>query len=547
MARGPDYGRGHPRFLEYQKFIVEHPSYADMPDVNGIGGEIQWEAPSNRKTGRLRDTNNKRRAWWQEKAREVGIDPDSNRWISRTAKSIHPTKEKPCKVCGKVMDIRYAYPSRLLIKRLEKLPYVDESFPLDPLEHVTELVSRMVEQFGGEVFDDLPALLKTGSISVPSLEPRLDVWLRWITEDYIPQEPSVLSPGVMANPPDRLDGFHSFNICCRGTSDPGRSKENLQSYARDRRVFEYWVDGDWVAANRLMGLIRSDETLKREPCLNGHAGPCSADHIGPISLGFAHRPEFQLLCKACNSGKNNRMYASDVEHLRRKDHGEPVASWYSEKLWDLRKDDVVDEETALRLSKLLRDNRHTAMHVLDRVRRSGHYAFLATFLNLGYADQHVAFEGLRVEGHVTRFDAVNKSARTTEYAVEQKASRLRVAFSELEDYVGKESRNFFVVSTPEIEQKITEAITMLADSPPSIRRLDEEIRGAMGQEVPSEELLRSITARVPTRQDEPETFRGARALLREAMDLAAVEISGMWEDDRYVRSLTAGDPPSTLI
>jgi hypothetical protein len=109
MARDAEYGRGHPRFLEYQEFIVEHPSYARMPDVRGVGGDIQWEAPSNRKSGRFRDTYRKRKAWWAEKAREVGIDPSSNQWISRTAKKIHPTGNKPCKVCGRVMDTGFAY------------------------------------------------------------------------------------------------------------------------------------------------------------------------------------------------------------------------------------------------------------------------------------------------------------------------------------------------------------------------------------------------------------------------------------------------------
>ncbi|WP_250551869.1 hypothetical protein, partial [Escherichia coli] len=30
------------------------------------------------------------------------------------------------------------------------------------------------------------------------------------------------------------------------------------SYVTDRRVFEYWVDGDWVAADRLMGQVRTN-------------------------------------------------------------------------------------------------------------------------------------------------------------------------------------------------------------------------------------------------------------------------------------------------
>lgn len=129
-------------------------------------------------------------------------------------------------------------------------------------------IARLVEQFGDRVYADLPKLFSTGTFKPPILPANSDAWTKWILEIYAPMEPrGFLSPGVMSNPPDRFDGFHSFNRCCRESSDPGRSKENLQSYSTDRRVFEYWVDGDWVAADHLMGLIRSDKTLKAVACV----------------------------------------------------------------------------------------------------------------------------------------------------------------------------------------------------------------------------------------------------------------------------------------
>jgi len=130
MARKPDYGRGPQAFLEYARSIVEHPNYGGMPDVYMDNGDIQWEAPSNRKSGKHKDTHHRRRDWWRRKAVEVGIDPNAPHWISRTAKLIHPTKKKPCKSCGRVMDIRYAYPSATLVRRIERLDFIDESFPI---------------------------------------------------------------------------------------------------------------------------------------------------------------------------------------------------------------------------------------------------------------------------------------------------------------------------------------------------------------------------------------------------------------------------------
>jgi len=543
MGRKLDYGLGHPAFLEYTRFIAEHPVYQAMPDVYKDDGSIQWEAPSNRKSGRYKDTNQKRRGWWHRKAIEVGIAPDSHEWLSRTAKLIHPTQEKPCKKCGRILSIRYVYPNLLLIRRLRKLPYIDEDFALNPLEHISELVSRLVERFGDRVFKDLPQILGIKEVNIPPLEPRLDTWLRWIEERYIPLEPKILSPGAMSNAPDRFDGFHSLNRCHRELTDPGRSKQNLQSYTTDRRVFEYWVDGDWVAADRLMGLVRSAREMKAIDCLNGHPGPCSADHIGPISLGFAHRPEFQLLCRACNSAKNNRLMYSDVVRLRdAEQEGEQVITWHTQALWDLRKDDVVDPETALRLSKLLRDHRHNVMYILDRIARAGHRMFLATLLNLEHADRDVEFVNLRVENHLTRFDRINYTSRTTRYALEQKARRFRVAFTALPDYVAKENRNIFLISNKPIEAQITLALRILERSSDEIKSLDYEIAAVLASEaIWSEERLQGLVSCL-TAENISQDFEAARRLLERAMVMIAKKLSSMWEDVRYVRAIAEASP-----
>jgi len=538
MGRKAAYGRGHPRFLEYVKLIVGHPAYKGMPDAVLDDGGIQWEAPSNRLGGKFKDTHHKRREWWRRKAIAIGIDPTAGAgWISQTAKRIHPMKEKPCKNCGRILDIRYVYPSGVLLRRLRGLSYIDESFALDPLEHIRDLISRMVEQFGDRVFADLPNLLKSTGVSVPALGKNLDAWLRWIEREYVPIEPKTLSPGAMSNAPDRFDGFHSFNRCCRSTADRGRSKQNLQSYTTDRRVFEYWVDGDWIAANELMGVIRSSTDLQRERCLNGHAGPCSADHIGPVSLGYAHRPEFALLCRACNSTKNNRMSHDDVRRLIAAEaRGEVVASWYAEELWDRRKSDVDGDEKALRLSKMLRDNRHSAMHMLNALAEAGHLAFLTTLLGLPYADHDPKFEGAYVEDGLVKYEELVVRERATVYAAEQKARRIRVAFEALHDYVSKDGRNALLVKSNEIMGKLKGALAALAGCPRSVKVLDEELKAIFAEDPPSEEKLRSVVSRLPAPAAEPTCFTRARSLLREAMQLVGKDLSGRWTDDRYVRA-----------
>lgn len=115
------------------------------------------------------------------------------------------------------------------------------------------------------------------------------------------------------------------------------------------------------------------------------------------------------------------------------------------------KDRVADEETALRLSKILRDNRHTAMAYLYRFYEAGRLAFLSSFLGLNFADKAPDFKNLRVENHITQFDEIMQTDRTTKYADEQKARRIRVAFSSLVDYISKENRNAYIVLDDEIE------------------------------------------------------------------------------------------------
>jgi Alw26I/Eco31I/Esp3I family type II restriction endonuclease len=339
----------------------------------------------------------------------------------------------------------------------------------------------------------------------------------------------------MSNAPDRFDGFHSFNLCCRSKADTGRHKENLAGYVTDRRVFEYWADGDWIAADRLMGEIRSK--LRNEPCRNGHNGPCDADHIGPISLGFSHHPEFQMLCSSCNSAKNNRMNLSDVQRLRQMERaGASVISWHSKALWDLRKQSVSDDETALRLSKILRDNRHSFMAMLREIERAGHHAFLLSLLHLECADYDVEFEELEVLDHVTQFVSQKRTRRTTKYAIEQKARRCRIALESLRTYFKKKNRSAFVISLPETETATAAAIAALKDSPDEFRKLDKQVARVLKLRKPEaiDSGFRRLLRKLPSPW--PAEFRVAQSSVREAMQAVARELSGRWKDERYVRA-----------
>ncbi|WP_036217569.1 Alw26I/Eco31I/Esp3I family type II restriction endonuclease [Marinospirillum minutulum] len=519
-------------FVAYMKAIVTHPTYNGMPDAVKDDGKIQWEAPSNRSGGQYQFTHNKRRDWWRAKAESLGIDTKKDQWISKTAKKIHPTGEKPCKRCGEIMRIAYVYPQANLIKRFKK--YLGEDFEISTMEPIHEAVQRAYDLSPENLFSSFKKIFSTKDALIPDLGRNIDDIFSWLDNDYIPNEPSILSPGVMSNAPDRFDGFHSFNRCCRGKADTGRHAANLRSYTTDRRVFEFWSEGDWIAADRLMGLVKT--LLRNEPNADGGEGPPTADHIGPLSLGFCHRPEFKLLSKAANSAKNNRMSLEDVLYLIECENKDiSVASWYAKPLWDQRKLSVDSDEKALRLSKMLRDNQRNAMKILCSIFESEKYAFLVYLLELHYADRKVEFENLRSEKFVTIFDSLLEEPRTTKYSSEQKSRRIRIGFEALRTYIEKNNRHGFEVEAEAVSELVKEAINILSCSNTEVQRLDDEIKEIIFSQEGgrSEYALREWAQTFPSQ--EIESFEKAKKVLSSAMLVVGNAISSMWDSDRYVR------------
>ncbi len=531
-------------FLQYEEEIVNHPAYAGMPDLRHDDGTIQWEAPSNRGAGVFQFSHDKRYQWWVEKAAEIGISTDEDKWISKVAKTIHPTKLHPCKVCGRVMDIRYCYLSSNFIKRVQKLPFYDGAVEMDEITHILDFVAAFVDTYADDAFNALPGLLKCTQVKeIPNMPHELSAWTSWIEQSYIPQEPSMLGPGAMSNAPDRLDGFHTFNRCCRSKADKGRSKENLASYSTDRRAFENWSDGNWITANKLMGFINSSPDMKKERCANEgsdghHPRPCSADHIGPISLGFCHRPEFQFLCKPCNSAKNNRMYFSDVRHLIEvEESGETVATWYANPIWQKCKGRVTDKESALRLSRVMRDNRNIAMMLLADFINRDEYLFLFTLLNLEYADYdyEIIPGSTRINNHIVTVDFSQRES-TLRYVNIQKTRKIRVAFSSLSEYAKKENRNGYTYTNSRIETLKKEAFRILSNICSIAKKQNEALIAALSDEDRVDSELETFLSTVDyTALKHMREFIAVKELLIQIMELVAQELSSNWDAPRYSR------------
>lgn len=534
-------------FLQYEEEIVNDPAYAGMPDLRHDDGTIQWEAPSNRGAGVFQFSHDKRYQWWIKKAAEVGISTDEDKWISKVAKKIHPTKLHPCKVCGRVMDIRYCYLSSNFMKRVSKLQFFDGSVEMGEVTHILDFISAFVDTYGDDAFEALPGLLKCTQVKdIPALPNDLAAWTTWIEEYYIPSEPSMLGPGAMSNPPDRLDGFHTYNRCCRPSADKGRSKANLASYSTDRRAFENWSDGNWITANKLMGFINSNPDMKKERCANEasdghHPRPCSADHIGPISLGFCHRPEFQFLCKPCNSAKNNRMYYSDVLHLIEVEKtGETVATWYADSIWQRCKNKVTDKESALRLSRVMRDNRNIAMMLLAEFLKKQEYLFLLTLLNLGYADYEYEIipDSIKISNQIVTIDFSCKSS-TLRYVSIQKTRKLRIAFSSLSEYAKKENRNGYMFINKAIENLKVQAFNLLSHVGPDLNEKNAALIKALSNEETIDSDIETFIASINYDSlIQTDTYIKVKRILTQIMDNVAAEIASNWDDPRYSREIT---------
>lgn len=140
-------------FLQYEEEIANHPAYAGMPDLRHEDGTIQWETPSNRGSGIFQFSHDKRYQWWVKKASEIGISTDEDKWISKVAKIIHPTKLHPCKVCGRIMDIRYCYLSSNFMKRVQKLSFYDGSVEMEETTHILDFITSFVDTYGDDAYN----------------------------------------------------------------------------------------------------------------------------------------------------------------------------------------------------------------------------------------------------------------------------------------------------------------------------------------------------------------------------------------------------------
>lgn len=314
-----DEKQWHRRFLRYMDEIVNHPNYKGLPIKKKPDGSYAWIATAKSEIGQQRID------WCIDKAQELDFVAKHEAYPGMYADvmlEIHPSKWKVCQICGKEMSLYYHYPNANFLKSLNKKFGTDFS----DCNHISDIWDELINQ-GVRKLDIAAFLISKGNLNLDVHTAEKDEIIDALEYACRKGDKKCLGPGAMSNFPDRYDGFHTYNRCCRATQDKGRSKENLKSYTKDRRAYEYWSDGNIHAANQFMGSSFFDGT--------------SADHIGPISLGFVHDSRYlQPMPSGDNSSKRDRLHIVDIESIIETENRTGVypMSWQSKLLWEYIKE-----------------------------------------------------------------------------------------------------------------------------------------------------------------------------------------------------------------
>lgn len=428
-----DILKAHPNGLKYQKYIATHANYKGMPLKQKNDGKIKWVSTIKTKEGK------ERVEFWEKKRQELGIKANhvlDSGFRQKVAFANHPTKVHVCLFSGSELYIDYRYPSPNRIDLLNKV--YDQDLKYYDLD-IYEIANLLFDVDGCKKFCDVFKISKEFN--------NVDELLEILKVDYVDAEYSpFVSPGVMSNSPDRFDGYHSYNNDVRAITDTGRYRNNLKRYTQDRRVYEMWSGGDWKMADRLYATFVK----------NG----VSPDHIGPMSLGFSHRPKFQPMTANENSAKGNRMTLNDVQILiTDENNGDEVITWHSKYIWDKLKGKVNIDTDALKLSGLMRKNLHHVLIIFSMINEKGHREFLEQFLNPDYSYFDYEFIGFNPEtGDYDDFVSKKLEGQNQKNNAER---YVRIAFESLDKYKNIYNRNTKIWESEAITDKVNQVLELL--------------------------------------------------------------------------------------
>lgn len=409
----------HENFNNYVEMIVAHPNYKGLYYDRDKNGKVNWVVTGKSVKGQ------KRQAWWDKKCKELGV-PIQKGCYAKVARMIHPTGMHVCQCCGEKRSIFYEYPTLATLKKL------NDEFGLE-LSQTDYTIREFVRTF-------CKTKLQLNKISrllrIPMANSVKEL-ISIIESELINKESTLFSPGAMCNPPDRFNGFHSYALCCRKTKDKGRHDDNMKTYTQDRRAYEEWSDGNYNLANRLMGEFHKQPPMNCPIC--HRLEKMTADHIGPISLGFCHSTHFAPMCSNCNSSKNNRFTYSDVKKLIEfESKGETVISWHSKYIWDKLKNQISNDIEAKKASSIMVKCHQNILYLFSLIYNATGKDFLSRYLHPEYSLYDYRFENFHLSNLSdmkiieNELDSKNKRKNQERY--------IRIAFESIEDFGNKDNR-----------------------------------------------------------------------------------------------------------
>ena len=426
----------HKNYEAYKRMILNTPSYQGLYQVDAQFGKFNWLGPLKTPKGQAR------REWWNQQCQKHNIDINQSGCYSKVAYAIHPTKKHVCQCCGKELSLANVYLHLSVIKKLNKIlgthfKQTDYTFK--------EIINRFCKT--QEAIDNVSALFK-GEKGCNRSE--LISYIESTGNKY-------LSPGAMSNSPDRFDGFHSYGLCCRKKKDKGRHTPNMKLYGQDRRAYEEWADGDWNKANKLMSAFRNAPKMICPKCNSKSKKLMTADHIGPISLGFCHSIHFAPMCKSCNSSKNNRLSKADVTALLSLEkQNETVVSWHSKYVWDKLKGTITNDEDALKLSKVMNACHKNVLYLFYLIYTATGTKFLMRYLNTEYSMYSYTISKLDLTD-LSKLKIKSKPSRSLNRE-KNKKRYIRTAFKALKNLGEKKNRRIKMIVNDQDVQKIIQLI-----------------------------------------------------------------------------------------
>jgi len=230
-------------------------------------------------------------------------------------------------------------------------------------------------------------------------------------------------------------------------------------------------------ASKMMRVGAGDGTC----AMCGEWKKMTADHIGPISLGFAHRHDgFQPLCSSCQGGKRDRLFKRDVELLLKDESdGLGVVSWQAEGLWNALKHSVDADADGERFSKTLKRNQWAFLTLLHKIYSDRFGVHLLPMLNPKQFFFDVEFEG--VKPGLYQCDSIRTIPGNKDQYANNAGRYIRISFDALDEYMSKQNRRIIPVQSQEMEDAFTQLARALKQSDEIPRELTEQFQRAKAE------------------------------------------------------------------